>query len=343
MPFLAALAFAAMPQQITETVTVRRIVLEIRVVDRRGKPILGLQPSDFDVRLDRQPVEVASATWVPETAEGRRMAGQSEIDLDYLDALASASPEFLQATSGGRLFILFFQTDFARNASRTGGQMAFLPYARKIVDDLPPEDRVAVMSFDSHLHLHLDFTRDRSQIHRAMDHTLLIGEPPAPAAVVEPSLAECLDRDGMLRAASSEQALLVIANAIADIPGEKQIVILGYGLGERVGHQIVMRPEWAETERRLVRTGVVVNAIYTPIYGGELAVGLQQATADTGGFFMVRGNFPQQAVDRFAGGELSGHYDIEIKAPEDLQPGKHHAKVLVKAQRLTFNADVTLE
>jgi hypothetical protein len=47
--------------------------VDVTVVDERGRPILGLQPEDFTVKLDGAERRVSSADWVTLTApEGRK-------------------------------------------------------------------------------------------------------------------------------------------------------------------------------------------------------------------------------------------------------------------------------
>jgi len=44
--------------------------LDVTVVDDKGKPVAGLTPADFLVRIDGNPRRVVSAEWVPLIAEG---------------------------------------------------------------------------------------------------------------------------------------------------------------------------------------------------------------------------------------------------------------------------------
>src|SRR6185436_16831649 len=78
-------------EQYSESITVRRTVFTIRLVDAFGKPILGLEPKDFVATIGGTPADVVSVKWIPETARGREISGTTEeetLDLDFLDALA---------------------------------------------------------------------------------------------------------------------------------------------------------------------------------------------------------------------------------------------------------------
>ena len=94
-----------------------------------------------------------------------------------------------------------------------------------------PTDRVAVLSYDSHLKLRLDFTNDRAAIHRALFETLKIGgapDPPPPSPF--PSLAAHFDVEAARKASSVEKGLFVTAQALEKIPGGKVMLFLGWGL-----------------------------------------------------------------------------------------------------------------
>lgn len=326
--FLALLfSVSALAQEtFSESMVVRRTVLTVRLVDAYGKPILGLQPGDFVATIGGVPTEVTSVNWVPENAHGRKLAGgEPEVDQDFLDELARHA--WIPVERKGRLFVFYFQTDFARNTVRLRGQMNAILYVDKILNSLLPEDRVAVFSYDSHLRFHLDFTEDRKQVREATRRSLRIETPPTPRAVPEPSLAACLDRDAMRRVTSDEQALRVIAHALREIPGEKQLILVGTRFGTQGGRstavgRIEMDREWKDASRELIAGGIVVNAVYAMEAGwsGSLGVGLKAATAQTGGFF-VRADF--QGLKRIEEGELTGHYQLEVRVPADLAVGTH--------------------
>src|SRR5688572_27231126 len=145
--------------QLRETMTVARILLDVRVTDIDGEAMIGLEAQDFEVRIDGQKAEVLSATWIDDTAGFEAPPPP--------DTPAAGQPDSSRLTTvapAGRLFIFFIQTDFSRETERVRGQMHFLLYAEKTLEMLEPEDRVAVFSFDSHLKFRLDFTSDKEKI-----------------------------------------------------------------------------------------------------------------------------------------------------------------------------------
>lgn len=312
---LLLVAASAVHAQFRERIEVLRIVVDLRVTDARGNPVSDLQPEDVTVSIGGKRAEIESLEWIDDTS---RDAGSQSAEL-----AEASQPQ-------GRLFVFFVQTDFARNAMRTQGHMSFLRYAEKMIDAFAPEDRVAVLQFDSHLRFRLDFTSDKDDVRRALRDTLRIDDPPAPAIVHEPSLASRLDRDAMRRAADSERGLLILGRALRTIPGPKTIFLLGWGLGELSDGRVRMTGDYELMRQALDAARASIFAIDVPEADyHDLEIGLQQAAEDTGGLYVKTFRFPQIAVDRLQR-TLQGHYEIELRRPDDLQPGTHALRIRVK-------------
>ncbi len=317
---LAAAAFAQAPRT-TEQIVVERILIDARVTDLDGDPILGLTADDFVVRVDGKLAKVESVVWIPETLAAREIAGIEDEEME------ETAPQ-------GRLFLYFVQTDFAREPSRLGGQLHFLPYARKMIDGLEPGDRVAVFSFDSHMKFHLDLSDDKSEIEFALKQAITTGEPPAPRRVHSPSLASRLDRKAMLECTRPEVALIHIANAVRNIPGPKTMVMFGWGLGHLFGRSVVMDSKYPIARYALESSRVSVFTLDMSIADWHsLEVGLQKTSADTGGFYAKTHVFPQLAVDRLQK-TLAGHYELEVRKPAGLELGTHLLDVQVKRRNV---------
>jgi hypothetical protein len=157
---------AVATQQVQEKITVERILIDARVTNDSGDPILGLKPEDFRVKIDGKLARVESVDWIPESTVARELAN--------IDAPppAEVNTSMEQPAPRGRLLIFFFQTDFARVPSRTTGQMQIVSARDKWLEWLEDDDRVAVFSFDSHLKFFLDFTNDKEKIRNAMEQAL---------------------------------------------------------------------------------------------------------------------------------------------------------------------------
>jgi VWFA-related protein len=333
---LAALLVLPAFGQFRDTVTVARILLDVRITDFDGNALTDLTADDFEVSIGGQKAEVLSATWVEDTA---LMA-----DLFPPDNQPTGQPDnpvLKTLPPAGRLFVIFIQTDFSRNSERVRGQMHFLLYAEKTLEMLEPEDRVAVFSFDSHLKFRLDFTSDKEQILAAMKSALLVDTPPWSPVVHSPSLGSRLDRKAMKRAADSESALLLIGNALRPIPGPKSMLLMGWGLGELTTGGVRMKPKYKFARNALEAARVTIFALDTTYADyHSLEVGLGKAAADTGGFYAKTHVFAQQAIDRLRR-TLTGHYELELRRPQSLRPGTHQVDVRVKRRGARVLAPAT--
>src|SRR5436190_8920233 len=111
---------AVAPQTLQENITVERVLVDARVTNDSGVPVLGLKPEDFRVKIDGKVAKIESAEWIPESSEARALANIDE------PAPAEVNTSMEQPAPRGRLLVFFFQTDFTRLPSRTGGQMQIL-------------------------------------------------------------------------------------------------------------------------------------------------------------------------------------------------------------------------
>jgi VWFA-related protein len=326
IPLLLALSLQASPQELRaqETITVERILIDVRVTDLAGEPISNLEPKDFRVKIDGVQAKVESVEWIPETAGARELAEfDREVSKTSLDVPAPK----------GRLLIFFFQTDFARESVRVTGQMKILPYADQLLESLEPEDRVAVLSFDSHLKFRLDFSDDHEAIQKAMRDSLSIDDPPRPPSVPMPSLARALDDRSLRNAVDADGALFLLGNALLPIPGPKSLILFGWGLGKLSGGRVVMEKRYAIAQRALEASRTSVFSIdITQADWHSLSAGLAKAAEDTGGFYADTFHFPQLAIDRLQRA-LKGHYELEVRRPETKVKGIHSIDVDVPSHR----------
>jgi len=216
--------------------------------------------------------------------------------------------------------------------------MSFLHYSDEMIDSLEDADRVCVFSFDSHLKFRLDFTDDRQQIKDAVAGALATDEPPPPPIVPNPSVARHLDRQEMKKAASSEEAFILVANAVRNIAGPKSMILMGWGLGTRAGNEVVMHRKYPIARYALETARVTVFAIDTTEADyHDLEMGLKQAAADTGGMYARAFRFPQMAVNMVEKA-LAGHYELEVRKPDLTKRGAHTIETDVKRRGATVYA-----
>ncbi|HUG53233.1 MAG TPA: VWA domain-containing protein [Vicinamibacteria bacterium] len=290
-----------------DRVDVESVVVEARVVDGAGRPVPGLTERDFRLKVDGHEVALQSVRWVADDAPDPVTAAAAE---------AGVPPP-----PPGRLIVFFFQKDLER--SRIVGFMQMLRRAREMLDDLGVADRVAVVSFDSHLKLWTDFTSDRARLRRVLDRSILFEPRPGRPATEEPSLAAHFDPAAGRGASTPETALMLLGRALGEVPGPKSLVLFGWGMGRwSPGVGVTLENDYGPARRALLEARVTVFALdVTNADYHTLEAGLQQVADDTGGFYARTHLFPGQAMARL-GHALAGRYVLTFARP-DLPRGEH--------------------
>lgn len=320
------------PQESFEDeISISLVEMVVRVVDTWGKPILDLKPEDFRVRLGNSEVPIASLDWI------------SASDSAILDLPAEMAPTddgdgevTMALPAPGRLVVLFVQADLEK--TRISGQLRMRSRTRKLLDSLHPRDQVAVVSFDSHLKLWQDFTRDRDAVHAVLDRAMLYSPAPAIEPAGEISLARRFDFEAAWKTASPERALEVTARALEALPGEKIMIFLGHGFGNwNIHNGTQMRPAYYQAVQALWDAQVSVFALdITSSDDHSLAAGLQQVAADTGGLYLSTFRLPDLATEILSEA-ISGYYILALDGSK-LSAATGEIQVELKGHRGTVIA-----
>lgn len=289
-----------------ETIDVSLSTVVVRVVDTWGAPVLDLSPKDFRVRAGRKEIPVAAVDWIsgeeppPVTLAAPPAAGEEE-----------APPP---APRPGHLVVFFVQADL--NPTRISGQLRLRPHTRGLLDTLPPADRVAVVSYDSHLKLRQDFTQDHEKVYAALDRAMLYNPEDEIVPEGPESLASHFDLEAAHRAASPERALELTAKAMQPFPGEKTLIFLGWGLGRFGSGGVDMIPAYRPAVRALAaaRASVFVLDV-TSADAHSLEVGLQSVADATGGIYLKTFRLPGLATKTLARA-ISGYYVLTLDKAE---------------------------
>ena len=322
----AALAGAAQepsrPGSITAKATVEKVLVDAYVVGPHGGALTGLVPSDFLLRVGGVETAVEDVEYVP--------ADRSELPPPATPAPGAAAPEpGIPEFPQGRLIVLFFQADFGR--VRLKGQMRAANEMVAFLDRLLPTDRVAVLSYDSHLKLRLDFTNDRAAIQHALFETLQIGgapDPPPPNPF--PSLAAHFDVAEARKASSVERGLLVTAKALQQIPGGKVMFFLGWGL--RVD-RVPRDWKWHALAVNALQQARV-NVFTLDVSDADwhtLETELMLLAETTGGTYAKTHVFTSQALD-LAFRAIEGRYILVFNRPEG-PPGRHAIELTLRTRK----------
>jgi VWFA-related protein len=311
---LAVRAAGQDPPRYTEKVDVARVLLDVRAIDPRGRPLLGLGPGDFEVRIGGRVARVESV---------QHISGEPAATLE---AMPTAQP---RPPTHGRLVVFLFQKSL--HSSRIPGLMLMLRELRRSLETLSPHDQVAVLRFDSRLHVLLDFTQNRAALDRVFEHDVLFGDPEDPARGQDPSLRPALDRERIKPAYSMEKSLLRIAEALAALPGPKSVVVVGHGFGRLSSMGITFEPAYDEARAALQKARATVFCLdVTRADYHSLEAGLKMVAEDTGGLYQRTHIFSQAALNRVVAA-LEGQYVLFVEKPV-LRPGSHRLDVRLKGR-----------
>lgn len=321
---LAIVLSAMLAAQVEESITVRRVLVDVRVISTGGGEVADLTPEDFEVTIGGRKMVVEAAEYV-----GSAYVPPPPRELaDEESGAAAVEDEWI--LPAGRTLIVFIQTDFARHPSRLEGHMKFMQYADEILSALEENDRVAVFSFDSHLKFRLDFTSDAEAIRAAMDRAIYIDEPSMPAAGPGVSLVPQLDLSKLRSASTSEKALQVIGESLREIPGGKTMIFMGWGLGQRTATGTRMTWQWPAAVRALTEARVSLNVLDTTYADfHDLEIGLKAAAEQTGGFYAKTHIHPMIAVSELQAA-ISGYIELSLHTTATLKPGMRPLEVRVK-------------
>jgi hypothetical protein len=294
---------AGPPERFGERIDVVLSSIAVRVLDARGGARTGLSAADFRLRAGRAELPVEAVEWV----------GTSAPPADDLAALEAWALDESIPPPAGKLVLLFVQASF--EPSRLSGHVRMLPRAKDLLDTLGPLDRTAIVSFDSHLKLRCDFTRDRERLDEALAAAFRTRDepPPRPGRGGEPSLARHLDDREWRGAATPERALELAARALVPLDGPKVVVFLGWGLGNLTPIGVRLPPAYFDALRALeaARASVFVLDVSTADYH-SLEVGLERVAEDTGGTYAKTHLFPGGATDRLARA-ITGYYLVYFR------------------------------
>ncbi|HEY0554559.1 MAG TPA: hypothetical protein VGG20_09845, partial [Thermoanaerobaculia bacterium] len=293
---------AAPSVQFEAAIDVSLSTVVVRVVDTWGQPVPDLTPQDFRVRAGKLEVPVIAVDW---TSGDDPPPAASPVPLAEGALVTEAVPR-----AAGRLMVFFVQADL--NPTRISGQLRLRPHTRELLETLHPEDRIAVVSYDSHLKLRQDFTRDHGTAYAALDEAMLWGAEREIAPAGPDSLAGHFDFAAAREAASPERALELTAKALAPLPGEKTLIYLGWGLGRFGGDGVRMTPAYAPAVRALdaARASVFVLDV-TSADSHSLEVGLQAVAEATGGVYLRTFRLPALATRTLAKA-ISGYYVLTL-------------------------------
>lgn len=258
---LAALPAAAqdgpLPDLFSDVIDVRVVNVEVVVTDRAGNRVRGLQPGDFELHVDGEPVPIDYFT---EVDEGRA--------LEASDERVGGVPVLTPDEPVGTSYLVFIDDLFAIKQRRD----RVLKRLEEDLVRLGPADRVAVVAHDGReLTLLTDWTGARDDIETA----LLEARQRKPYGLMY--------RYGMgsERGDKTRRSVMAAAGAVrsfANAPGRKVMLLLIEGWAT-VSDTWDFRSAYAAAS-----AGVTLDRLYGPLVNAANLVGYSLYPIDTPGF-----------------------------------------------------------
>lgn len=313
-------------QSFRERVDVSRVMVDVRVLNRRGEAMEGLGPSDFAVTIDGTPVRVDAATWVPEalTQATRNTATPAQLS---------------EAPLTSRWLVIVVQRKVDRG--EMVGLMRVANDAAKFAEWFARGGRVAVVSFDSQLRAWINFTSDAAALRRVLTNSIIAGQPPRDLHIQASAgmgRAE-LVTSGADAPASLPEALQRIGGMLQLLPGTKSVVVFGTALGTWIPRlaQVELGQDFEAAVTLLQRARIGVFCFdYTDAEYHPRQEGLMQLATDTGGRFWQTDRFTTGPLNELRN-ILTGHYELFV-VPPDEQTGWRSLGVKVVDRRATVLA-----
>ena len=156
---------------------VELVSVDVQVVDKDGKPILGMKPEDFEV-----------------TIEGRKRAVVSAQLIEFqsaAQAAASGTPAPAATAPGGaapqrRLYVIGVD----ESSIRHGSARAAMEAAKRFIAQLGPDDLVGLVAYPQGM-VRIDPTNNHAQVIAGLDKVRALFEPPPSRYNI--SAAEAID------------------------------------------------------------------------------------------------------------------------------------------------------
>ena len=279
-------ARAIKPEESAIKLNARLVNVNIKVVDSSGRPVSQLKPSDFVVLEDNVPQEIT-----------------------YFEPVAAPVNLLLLLDLSGSI----------------GSKLeAMKKAAKKFVDSLGRDDRIAIASFTTRFQGVSDFTTDKGKLKKSIDHII---NPGGDTALYDAAW-EALD--ALRGRGQARTALVILSDGVdsAFIPNEQ---------GSKRGFdELMMRveeedatiyPIYFDTEPE------VVGGDYTPQVFAKARTQLEALAEQTGGsYFRASRAEDLDGVYKRVAAELHSFYSLAYPAKDAKNDGRWR-KIAIKVNR----------
>ena len=225
----------------------------------------------------------------------------------------------LPSDDRGQLVVFFVQKSL--EANRALGLLRVLQDSDRLLAGVGPDDRVAVVSFEHHFKLWLDFTADFERARDVLAWDVMHEDPPALEPQAGLSIVAGIDQAEGRKIWYVEDALRRLGEVLESMPGSKSVVLIGYGFEH--GFIRYYRALGALDAAR----AAVFSLDVTPFFV-TFESALRDLSRHTGGLFLTSHN-PRLAVEQMATAVSGVRYVLFTRAP-DLEPGSHAIDVKLR-------------
>lgn len=286
----------APPEELfAETLDVQVVNVEVRVTDRKGRPVTGLTRDDFELYEDGRRVAIE---YFSEHQEGRAAGAEAAPEPGPPpEAAGDPVPVMARPEAALRHFVVFLDLDHLNPA----GLHRVLPDLERFVEEvLGPDDRVMVAVRQGNLRLAQEFAADPGRIAATLDEisrtapqgiqraverrqvlralTLALQHQDADPGCTETesyyaeqAVRQYADQVGS-QVEGTVSSLTALVRALVGLPGPKIVLYVGEGLEQRPGldlyHLLVDLCPVRERE------------LQANLLGGDLSTSFQRLTAD---------------------------------------------------------------
>jgi hypothetical protein len=268
--------------RIQERVTVDRVVISGRVIDRFANPISGLVAGDFRLRVDERDATIESVEWIPPRprSEQSPVVAKTEVEALESDFASKGSAPAGQPTLATpfRTIIMLFQWEIA--GQKDTGFVRMMRQAERLVESSDAEDRIAVFGFGSSLKLLQDLTTDHAALLDAIEAVRSWKLRSRPASASGPTLSTAVA--DCQQAASIQKAIVCIGKSLQTLPGPKTLLFFGWTIASRRNPP---RVEYREMVEAIGKAQTSVWVLDVSDGKHTLASGLARLALDTGGLY----------------------------------------------------------
>ena len=301
--------------EIEEEMTVSRTVVNVRVVDNFGAPIPGLSKENFLLKIEGKEVPIIQVEYVDlnEVVPEILPEEDPEADFEFIDEMGPRPGE--PGYGKEKLNVVLIQGSI--NPERQYGLMRSHHFAKKVVSSLPPDSYTAVFSFHTHLQFKCDFTRDKELLHDAVWEAVERDSEVVFQAANHPSVTAHFSEARGKEVANVEDAFLEIARVLRNFNGFKNLVYVGWGIGEwspTTGMHYGVEYHRAVVELTRAKVSVFSLDLTMADYH-SLAAGMMKLSGQTGGTYFSLYKFPDRAA-KMVSRSMSAYYLITYEHPE---------------------------